>query len=133
MARQHFANELARNIRDKHSGVFFITTTRKRAISLGLTDGWITYCSGIRQHGQAAIEQLTEVEIASYRFALDADFPFRSRDEVVHEEAIATLEAALGKMTAEADSAAVEETPPTAKVGVKTRIYRGQIIEIPDE
>ena len=132
MARQQCAIELARNSRDKHSGVCFSTTTRKRAVSLGLTDGWITYCSGIRQHGQAAIAQLTEVEIASYRFTLDADFPFRSRDEVVHEEAVATLQAAFGTMTAEAAPAA-EEAPSTAKVGVKTRIYRGQVIEVPDD
>jgi hypothetical protein len=133
MARQQFANELARNISDKRSGVFFITTTRKRAISLGLTDGWITYCSGIREHGQAAIEQLTEVEIASYRFTPDADFPFRGRDEVVHEEAIATIEMAFGELTVEPAVPAPAEEPSTPKVGVKTRIYRGQVIEIPDD
>ena len=110
----------------RHSGVFFITTDKNRAITLALTDGWITYFRGYRQHGQLAVEQLANATIVKYAFNEGGDYPFRSRDEVVHQAVLDVLEPALKKTPHSTPQA---DTNTHETVTHKTRIYRGQRIQ----
>jgi hypothetical protein len=123
--------ELEQQLADKRSGTFFITTSNRRSICLGLTDGWITYCGSARVHGEAAIKLLARAAISSHAFAENNDYPFRVYDEVVHEFALEWLQPHLDRALQSSSRPPVETPTKIAgneQVGVTTRIYRGQVI-----
>lgn len=120
--------ELETQMYQRASGVLFVAITGNRSVSVGLTDGWITYAFGRRAHGQKAIELLQDAEVVNFAFTRDTDYPFRSRDEIVHDEAMAVLHPLITEA-----QAAYAQTQSTAEADSKTarRFYRGQPVDEP--
>jgi hypothetical protein len=73
---------------------------------------------------------MAEVEIASFSFKPDADYPFRSRDEVVHEEVLGVLQSAVDPSQVNLVAAKPAAKSETSRSPSANRIYRGQVIDI---
>lgn len=123
---KQFFVELMDQIGFKSNGVFFVTTDKKRSVTMMLVGGKIIYCRTTKKHGQHAVDELANCLIVKHAFVENDDYPFRPADEVVHELVIHSLEDHIHE-------AHVQPIKPTNEtkdaITPATRIYRGQRIE----
>lgn len=125
--------QLTDALKTQQSGVFFIATDTNESARFSIDAGHIAHCSFRRSHGQAALEELSQINTAKCSFAENSRFPFRDKDIVGHTTALKTLGITLPATTAEGTP---EDTPAAApkdqpEVEIITRIYRGKPVQIP--
>jgi len=130
----HILEQLAAVLKGGTSGVFFVATDANESARFGIVDGMIQQCSFRRLHGYEALTELHTINGAKCSFSENARFPFRDKDRVDHDMALVKLGIPLPEavLAVAGDEQVVPDEPEINSRPSRTRLYRGQVVLVPE-
>jgi len=116
-------DELKSHLIQQHTGTFFIASSDNTSARFGINKGEIIFCCCQRFNGREAVQAVHKITAGKFSFSASL-FPFHDKSKVNHDATLKILDIHLTS-----DKNIQKEVEEAPKIGVKTHVYRGQVIE----